>query len=68
MPKDFRFAQGFVVTFLLKIGENEMVCKCRGMKEDTEVKTLRNGGRPESRSYTGSGISRVTSEVLSEEV
>ena len=45
-----------------------MVCKCRGMKEDTEVKTLRNGGRPESRSYTGSGISRVTSEVLSEEV
>ena len=41
-----------------------MLHKCRGMKNDTEVKNLRNGGRPESRSYIGSGISRVTSEVL----
>ena len=41
-----------------------MVRKCRGMKKDTEVKTLRNGDRPESRSYTGSGISQVTGEVL----
>ena len=45
-----------------------MVHRCRGMKKDTEVKTLRNSGRPESRSCTGSGISRVTSEALSGEV
>ena len=45
-----------------------MVGKCRGLKKDTEVETLRNGDRPESRSYTGSGISRVTSEVLGGEV
>ena len=41
-----------------------MVHKCRGMMKDKEVKTLRNGDRPESRSSTGSGISQVTSEVL----
>ena len=41
-----------------------MVHKYRGMKKDTEVKTLRNGDRPESRSYTGSGTSRVTSDVF----
>ena len=41
-----------------------MVHKCGGTKKDMEVKTLRNGGRPESRTYTGSGITRVTSEVL----
>ncbi len=45
-----------------------MVHRCREMKKDTEVKTLRNGDRPESRSYTGSGISQVTSEVLLGEV
>ena len=38
------------VSFLLKIGENEMVGKCAGSKKDTEVKTLRNGSRPGSRS------------------
>ena len=63
-PKDFNFAWEFLVTFPLKTEENEMVHKCRGMKKDTEVKTLRNGGRTESRSYSGSGISQVTSEVL----
>ena len=41
-----------------------MVHKCRGMKKDTEVKTLQNGDRPELQSYTGSGNSQVTSEVL----
>ena len=41
-----------------------MVHRCRGMKKDKEVKTLGNGDRPESQSYTGSGISQVTSEVL----
>ena len=41
-----------------------MVHKCREAKKDTEVMTLKNGGRPESRSNAGSGISRVTSEVL----
>ena len=41
-----------------------MVHRCREMKEDTEVKTLRNGDRPASRSYTGSEISQVGSEVV----
>ena len=41
-----------------------MVHRCREMKKDTEVKTLRNGDRPELRSYTGTRISQVTSEVL----
>ena len=41
-----------------------MVHRCRELKKDMEVKTLRNGDRPQSRSYTGSGISQVTSEVL----
>ena len=63
-PKDFRFCLGILRTFLWKIGETEIVHRCRGMKKDTEVKTLRNGDRPELRSYTGSGISQVTSEVL----
>ena len=63
-PKDFRRRLWILSNFPLKIGESEMVHKCRGMKKDTEVKTLQNGDRPESRSYTGSGISQVTSEVL----
>ena len=33
-----------------------MVHRCKEIKKDTEVKTLRNGDRPEWRSYTGSGI------------
>ena len=41
-----------------------MVHRCREMKKDTEVKTLRNGDRPDLRSYTGSGTSRVTSDVF----
>ena len=41
-----------------------MVHRRREMKKDMEVKTLPNGDRPESRSYAGSGISQVTSEVL----
>ena len=41
-----------------------MVHRSSEMKKDTEVKTLRNGDRSESRSHTGSGISQVTSEVL----
>ena len=40
-----------------------MVHRCKEMKKDTEVKTLRNGDRPDSRPYTGSEISQVTSEV-----
>ena len=45
-----------------------MVHRCREMKKDTAVKIHRNGDRPESRSYAGSGISQVTSEVLLGEV
>ena len=41
-----------------------MIHRCREMKKDMEVKTLPNGDRSESPSYTGSGISQVTSEVL----
>ena len=51
-PKDFTFCLGFVfVTFLLKFGENKMVGKCRGIKKDTEVETLRNGSQSELQSY-----------------
>ena len=67
-PKDFWFRLWILLTFLLKIGETEIVHRRREMKKDMEVKTLRNGDRPESRSYTGSGISQVISEVLLGEV
>ena len=63
-PKDFRFPLGILITFLWKIGETGMVHRRREMKKDMEVKTLPNDDRPESRSYAGSGISQVTSEVL----
>ena len=63
-PKDFMFCLGILSNFSLEDRETGMVHMCREMKKDTEVKTLRNGDRPESRSYTGSGISQVTSEVL----
>ena len=43
-----------------------MVHRCREMKKDTEVKTLRNGDWPESRSYTSSGISQVTMKFFEE--
>ena len=63
-PKDFRFRSGILSKFSLEDGETGTVHRCREMKKDTKVKTLRNGDRPESRSYTGSEISQVTSEVL----
>ena len=64
-PKDFRFRLGILSNFSFwKIGETGMVHRCREMKKDMEVNTLRNVNRPESRFYTGSGMSQVTSEGL----
>ena len=57
------FCFGILSSFSLEDGESEMVHKCREMKKDKEVKTLQNGGKQESRSCTGSGISRAASEV-----
>ena len=53
-PNDLSFRFGILSSFYLNIGESETVHRCREVKKDKEVKTLRNGGKQESRSFTGS--------------